>query len=70
MVEFHPQIFGGMPWQVYFQRVLSCKTPKKAQVLSFAASLGCLVMIVPALLIGAIGAKTGTTSLQFCLIQL
>lgn len=53
------QIFGGVPWQVYFQRVLSCKTARKAQGLSLAASFGCLLMAVPAILIGAIGASTG-----------
>ena len=55
------QICGGMPWQVYFQRVLSCKTPNKARVLSFFASFGCMFMAVPAILIGAIGASTGKT---------
>lgn len=53
------QIFGGIPWQVYFQRVLSCKTAAKAKGLSLAASFGCLVMAIPAVLIGAIGASAG-----------
>lgn len=53
------QIFGGIPWQVYFQRVLSCKTAAKAKGLSLAASFGCVLMAVPAVLIGAIGASTG-----------
>ena len=64
-VQFSLQIFGGVPWQVYFQRVLSCKTPRKAQALSLAASLGCIVMAVPAALLGAVGASTGKTSFQF-----
>ena len=51
-----------MPWQVYFQRVLSCKTPNKARVLSFVASFGCMFIAVPAILIGAIGASTGKSS--------
>lgn len=51
-----------MPWQVYFQRVLSCKTPNKARILSFIASFGCMFMAVPAILIGAIGASTGKSS--------
>lgn len=50
-------IFGGVPWQVYFQRVLSCKTARKAQGLSFAAAFGCVIMAIPAVLIGAIGAS-------------
>ena len=53
------QTFGGVPWQVYFQRVLSCKTARKAQGLSVAAAFGCILMAVPAVLIGAIGASTG-----------
>ncbi|KAF2365452.1 Sodium/solute symporter [Trinorchestia longiramus] len=47
-------ICGGIPWQVYFQRVLSSKTGKQAQILSIGASVGCLVMAVPAVLIGAV----------------
>ncbi|XP_022098358.1 high-affinity choline transporter 1-like isoform X2 [Acanthaster planci] len=51
-------IFGGIPWQAYFQRVLSCKTPGKAQIMSFVAAFGCIVMGVPSVLIGAVGAST------------
>jgi len=57
--------FGGIPWQVYFQRVLSCKTPRKAQGLSIAAGFGCLMMTVPAILIGAIGASTDWKKTDF-----
>ncbi|XP_034048358.1 high-affinity choline transporter 1-like [Thalassophryne amazonica] len=51
-------ILGGVPWQVYFQRVLSASSATYAQVLSFLAAFGCLVMAVPSVLIGAIGAST------------
>ncbi|XP_035532819.1 high-affinity choline transporter 1-like [Morone saxatilis] len=51
-------ILGGIPWQVYFQRVLSASSATYAQVLSFIAAFGCLVMAVPSVLIGAIGAST------------
>ncbi|XP_074551606.1 high-affinity choline transporter 1-like [Halichoeres trimaculatus] len=51
-------ILGGIPWQVYFQRVLSASSATYAQVLSFLAAFGCLVMAVPSVLIGAIGAST------------
>lgn len=47
-------MFGGIPWQVYFQRVLSSRSAKRAQFLSFIAAFGCIVMAVPAVLIGAI----------------
>ncbi|CAL8380919.1 unnamed protein product [Arctogadus glacialis] len=51
-------MLGGIPWQVYFQRVLSASSATYAQVLSFLAAFGCLVMAVPSVLIGAIGAST------------
>jgi high affinity choline transporter 7 len=52
-------IFGGIPWQVYFQRVLSQKSAGRAQLLSFLAAIGCFIMAIPAVLIGAIGASAG-----------
>ncbi|KAG7467149.1 hypothetical protein MATL_G00150300 [Megalops atlanticus] len=51
-------MLGGIPWQVYFQRVLSASSATYAQVLSFLAAFGCLVMAVPSVLIGAVGAST------------
>ncbi|VDM40251.1 unnamed protein product [Toxocara canis] len=52
-------IFGGIPWQVYFQRVLSSKTSSGAQKLSFIAGVGCIIMAIPPALIGAIARNTG-----------
>ncbi|TSQ01572.1 High affinity choline transporter 1 [Bagarius yarrelli] len=51
-------VLGGIPWQVYFQRVLSASSATYAQFLSFLAAFGCLVMALPSILIGAIGAST------------
>ncbi|VDM58953.1 unnamed protein product [Angiostrongylus costaricensis] len=51
-------VFGGIPWQVYFQRVLSSRTSSGAQKLSFIAGLGCLLMAIPPALIGAIARNT------------
>ncbi|XP_068121401.1 high affinity choline transporter 1 [Hyperolius riggenbachi] len=51
-------ILGGIPWQAYFQRVLSASSATYAQVLSFLAAFGCLIMAIPSILIGAIGAST------------
>ncbi|KAK7506594.1 hypothetical protein BaRGS_00002069 [Batillaria attramentaria] len=51
-------IFGGIPWQVYFQRVLSAKTAFNAQLLSYIAAFGCIVMALPAMLFGAVAAET------------
>ncbi|CAB3380690.1 Hypothetical predicted protein [Cloeon dipterum] len=51
-------IFGGIPWQVYFQRVLSSKTAARAQILSYVAAAGCILMAIPPVLIGAIAKAT------------
>lgn len=47
-------IFGGIPWQVYWQRALSAKTVRVAKILSFIASFGCIIMALPAVLLGAV----------------
>ncbi|KAK7601145.1 hypothetical protein V9T40_008586 [Parthenolecanium corni] len=51
-------IFGGIPWQVYFQRVLSSKSAAQAQILSYVAAAGCFAMAIPPVLIGAIAKAT------------
>ena len=51
-------IFGGIPWQVYFQRVLAARTPKVAVRLSIFAGIVCLIAAIPAVMIGVIGAVT------------
>ena len=48
-------ILGGIPWQVYFQRVLSSRNDKSAVRLSIFAGFGCLLLAVPAVLIGIAG---------------
>ncbi|XP_019385136.1 PREDICTED: high affinity choline transporter 1 [Crocodylus porosus] len=58
-------MLGGIPWQAYFQRVLSSSSAMYAQVLSFLAAFGCLVMALPAILIGAIGASTNWTQTAY-----
>lgn len=59
-------VFGGIPWQVYFQRVLSSKSAGRAQLLSYVAAFGCVLMAIPPVLIGAIAKGTGK---NFCLSQ-
>ena len=49
-------IFGGVAWHVYFQRVLSAKSERIAANLSFVAAAVCIVAVIPAALIGIIGA--------------
>nr|XP_039265400.1 high affinity choline transporter 1-like [Styela clava] len=58
-------MFGGIPWQVYFQRVLSSDSAKHAQILSFIAAFGCIVMAIPSVLIGAIGVSTNWTETNY-----
>ncbi|MDB4539631.1 MAG: sodium:solute symporter family protein [Saprospiraceae bacterium] len=48
-------MFGGIPWQVYFQRVLSSKDEKTAVRLSVFAGVICIIAAIPAVLIGIIG---------------
>ncbi|PTX55008.1 high affinity choline transporter 7 [Melghirimyces profundicolus] len=48
-------IFGGIPWQVYFQRVLSANSERSAMWLSILAGVWAIVAAVPAVLIGALG---------------
>lgn len=49
-------VLGGIPWQVYFQRVLASRDAKTAVRLSYVAGVGCALMAVPAIIIGAAGA--------------
>jgi len=45
-------------FQVYFQRVLSSKTAIQAQILSYVAAAGCVLMAIPPVMIGAIAKAT------------
>jgi high affinity choline transporter 7 len=45
-------VLGGIPWHVYFQRVLACRDEATARRLSILAGLCCLVAAVPPVLIG------------------
>jgi high affinity choline transporter 7 len=45
-------ILGGIPWQVYFQRVLACRSEDAAARMSLGAGVGCAVMAIPPVLIG------------------
>lgn len=58
-------IFGGIPWQVYFQRVLSCKSAKSAQTISYIAAFGCFLMAIPSILIGGIAKMAGLSNIFF-----
>ncbi len=45
-------IFGGIPWNCYFQRVQSCETPEKARWHSIVAGLLTIALTVPPILLG------------------
>ncbi|KAK3602584.1 hypothetical protein CHS0354_020648 [Potamilus streckersoni] len=61
-------IFGGIPWQVYFQRVLSSSSVRNAQLLSYIAAVGCVVMAIPSVLIGAVAASTDWNRTEYAQI--
>lgn len=48
-------ILGGIPWQVYFQRILACRTVKDAKILSYLSGFGAFIAAVPAAIIGVWG---------------
>lgn len=48
-------MFGGIPWQVYFQRILSSKDEKTAMRLSILAGFVCILAALPAVAIGIVG---------------
>jgi len=56
-------VFGGIPWHVYFQRVLAARNAATARWLSLAAAPVCIIAAIPAVLIGAVGAMTDWGSL-------
>jgi high affinity choline transporter 7 len=45
-------ILGGIPWNVYFQRVLASRNEKDAVTLSISAGFLCALMAVPPLILG------------------
>jgi high affinity choline transporter 7 len=57
-------ILGGIPWNVYFQRVLSSPDENTAAKTSMAAGVLCLFMAVPPLLLGLAGRSIDWTALD------
>jgi len=45
-------MFGGIPWNCYFQRVLSCRTPRDARGQSLLAGVLTIAFTAPPLLMG------------------
>ncbi|XP_046367262.2 high-affinity choline transporter 1-like [Haliotis rufescens] len=49
-------IFGGLAWQVFYQRVLACKTASVARTSSIVSSFCSLLFAIPPAAIGVVGA--------------
>ncbi|NXI42055.1 SC5A7 protein, partial [Galbula dea] len=56
--DFFYLVLGSIPWQTYFQRVLSAASPGQARAISYLSGLGCFSMAIPSVLIGAAAAST------------
>ncbi|NXF32593.1 SC5A7 protein, partial [Nyctibius bracteatus] len=56
--DFFYLVLGSIPWQTYFQRVLSTASPGRARLISYLSGLGCFSMAIPSVLIGAVAAST------------
>jgi solute carrier family 5 (high affinity choline transporter), member 7 len=52
-------VFGGIPWNCYFQRVLSCRDERAARWMSIWSGLLTVAFVVPPLLIGMAAASGG-----------
>ena len=57
-------VFGGIPWQVYFQRVLASKDEKTAVRLSIIAGVVCLLAAVAPVIIGMVSATFDWTTIE------
>ncbi|XP_063296832.1 high-affinity choline transporter 1-like [Pelobates fuscus] len=49
---------GSIPWQIYFQRILSASTTSQAKITSLLSSITCMTLAVPSVLVGAVAAST------------
>lgn len=58
-------LLGGIPWQCYYQRVLSSTTSKRAVLLSFGGGLIALIMTVPSVTFGMIAKATDWSKTDF-----
>ena len=47
-------MLGGVPWNCYFQRVLSCRSPRAAQAHSILSGVMTIVLTIPPLLMGLV----------------
>ncbi|XP_061184790.1 high-affinity choline transporter 1-like [Saccostrea echinata] len=59
---FTAMIFGTIPWQSYFQRVLSVRSGRHAQILSIAGAFSAVILAIPSVLIGAVATSADWTN--------
>src|SRR3954471_19909929 len=52
-------VLGGIPWNCYFQRVLSCRSARDAQRMSIYSGLLTVAFVIPPLLVGMSAAVSG-----------
>lgn len=57
-------MLGGIPWNVYFQRVLSSESPEAASKTSMLAGLLCATMAIPPMIIGVAAAHIDWSTLD------
>jgi high affinity choline transporter 7 len=50
-------VLGGIPWNCYFQRVLSCRSPETARAHSLWAGVLTISLVIPPLLLGMAAAN-------------
>lgn len=53
------QTLGTIPWQAYFQRVLSVRSGRQAQVLSAVGAVSAVILVIPSVIIGAVARSAG-----------
>ena len=58
-------LLGGVPWQSYFQRVLSAQSGTRSVILSFGGALIALACCVPALMFGVVARYTDWSNTGF-----
>ncbi len=56
--------FGGIPWQVYFQRVLAARDERTAMGLSIVAGIVCILAAIAPVIIGMVSATVDWSSLS------
>ncbi|CAG2208476.1 CHT1 [Mytilus edulis] len=56
---FVAMTLGTIPWQSYFQRVLSVRSGRQAQILSVVGASSAVILVIPSVIIGAVATNAG-----------